>query len=319
MRRWHGARSAAARVRSLCAADARTIRPVIVTLQAPPLDAQRVSTATGSRAQRRRSQARFAVGLRAQAAARGGRRVRRSRPGTATARRPGSGRRRRRPRREAGGRTRPRRSCSAAPSDMPVAASVAGAGEHHRAQRRAAVVAVDVAAGERRQAGVAHDVAADDRAVAVAARASSRASGRPRRARCRRCAPRCPRSTASRSWRPRRARVRAPSRPPRSRPGRRRRSRGRRWPGRTRSATGCAARRPRPPAAAPARERVARRDPVRRPFGSMRRSLPSGFVGLCALSGTALLSAPPPSPVPAHSIPSGPTWSWPPLWFSAAS
>ena len=117
------------------------------------------------------------------------------------------------------------------------------------------------------------------------------------------------------------------SRPPRPRPGRRRRSRGRPSGGRRRSATGCAARSAQisaapPPPANGLSEGIVHRPPQPDPWrGSMRSTFPSSALRPVAFVVERFWPfeygspPPPPSPVPIQSMPSGPNWSWPPLWL----
>ena len=51
-------------------------------------------------------------------------------------------------------------------------------------------------------------------------------------------------------------------------------------------------------------------------WGSIRRSFPSSLRLFWAFSSGS--PPPPPSPVPAYRYPSGPNWSWPPLWFECS-
>ena len=216
---------------------------------------------------------------------------------TARARRRRAGTPARRARRRGCARTRPRRTSSGCRTDSPIAASLAGFARSTDRRARVAEVAVQVAPDERRQPGVAHDVAAGDRAVPIACGSSSTGSGRRRRSRIA-----VPAGVQALEARPAVVGRRARRRSPRTRPGRRRRSRAARPRGRTRSATGCAGPAPSPPARA-------------RP-GSSRISLPSSEAGSCECPNW--LFDPPPSPVPSHSLPSGPNCSCPPLWFSAS-
>ena len=181
-------------------------------------------------------------------------------------------------------------------TSRPTAGVAAGFARSTRAQARRAVVAVEVAAEQRRQPGVAHDVAAGDRAVAVAA---------VRLLEHRRPRPGAARRVAS-----------GPRARPRARPavvggepdvdllvGVLADVADHELPGR-------AVEREAPRVAQP----DARRSPApARPgrAGSACRAARPGparaRTGCCP---------PPPSPVPSHSLPSGPNCSWPPLWFS---